>query len=681
MLFLISSGFANESEKILYADFSEEKVKIDGVLADEIYKKLIPIEDFIQYHPKNGELPSFKTQVYCWYDKYNIFISFNCIDPDKNQIAADLTPFGQFENNDYMTVYIDTYNDKQTYETFSVNPKGVRAGKETVWEANAKINEGGWCGEIKIPFKSLRFPVKDIQQWAINFERFIYRLNETIYWTKVERKDLSVFGDTFGSLENIEKIKGGKNIELFPYAGIRNSSFDEGNETKIAYGLDLKYGITSNLTMDLTSSPDYSDVESDPFFYQLTPYEVNLQDKRPFFLEGSSNFSSIFNLFYSRRISNPELALKLSGKERGFTLGFLAANNNTQQHDQFYGVFRLQKDVFSMSKVGFTYSDKEEEGDWNRNFGFDINLTLKNSFKISTMTAFSYNKNISNSRNGMYYFDLSRYVDRGFSFDLNYKRFEPEVYVPAGYITQVDYEYFSALLRYILRYEGHWLEKISFEFQKTHSNTLLQELRSFDLNNFKVQFSTSNQIYFSIFYKFGKYRPQILDDNSDLIWNPQIFNLNVAYLTLDYYGSQFINFNAFCRFQKTPVYNDSYTLALPGSSRDIELSSTLKFSPQLQLNVDFTNTHYHSNNNQIDFTGNLISCSLIYQISKKLAGYVKFQHDSYEKRFQYDLFLGYELGALSKIYFSIKNFSHNEFRLFNPEARSMTFKISYLLRL
>ncbi|MCP5105085.1 MAG: carbohydrate binding family 9 domain-containing protein, partial [bacterium] len=215
-------------------------------------------------HPNNGEKPTFKTEAYSFYDKKNIYFAFRCFDDEPAKISADITPFGEYENNDEIKVYIDTFLDKRTYKEFAVNPRGVKDGEKTVWDAAARITGHGWDVEIKIPFKSLRFPVKDIQQWSVNFRRDIFRLNETSYWTKFERDRRNTFGDTFGKLEGIRKIKGGKNIEVFPYAGYRNSVSGDEKDDKFAYGLDLKYGITSNLTLDFTSSPDYSEVESDP---------------------------------------------------------------------------------------------------------------------------------------------------------------------------------------------------------------------------------------------------------------------------------------------------------------------------------------------------------------------------------------------------------------------------------
>jgi len=677
----MTHNFAEEPNKVLSTIFSDQQIKIDGILSEEIYQHLIPIEDFVQYHPKNGEKPTFKTQVYCWYDRRNIYFAFNCFDNEPTQIAADLTHFGEYYNNDEVCVYIDTFLDKQTYEKFAVNPRGVQNGKETIWKASAKIHKKGWSAEVRMPFKSLRFPVKDVQYWAVNFERRIHRLNETDYWTKVDRDKISVFGDTFGRLEGIKNIKGGKNIEVFPYSGFRNSKSGEEGENKMAYGLDFKYGITSNLTMDITSSPDYSEVESDPFFYQLDPYEVSLQERRPFFLEHSSYFSTFFELFYSRRIENPILGIQLTGKEKGYALGFLVANNKMDDRNRFYDVFRLSKDIFKMSRVGVIYSGFEEKGNWNRNIGLDFNLTFKNSYKFSGMTAFTFNRNKLDSKNGMYFLELSRFVDRRFSFKVHYKRIDPDVFLPAGYLTMTDYQYAEVLLRYIFRWEGHWLEGIKLEFQKTNAYTILQGLKYFDFYVLTMTAQTRNQIFLTVYNKLGKYRLQIQDRKNRLIWDKTLSDLYVSYFWLGYSGSRKIEFGSFIKWEKRPVYAENFTLALPGTSNEISLYSTFKILPQFNIMLNFDRVSLNSDNGNVYFKGDLIYASINYQISRKFTAFAKFQYDSYEKRFQYDFLMGYEPNVLSKVYLSVKNYSENRFLLFNPDARSITFKVSYLLRI
>ena len=140
-----------------------------------------------------------------------------------------------------------------------------------------------------------------------------------------------VFLDKSATLDGLNNIKGGKNLEFFPYAGFRDSQAYGKSEYKFAAGLDTKYALTSDLNLDVTMSPDFSEVESDPFFYQLSPYEYELQEKRPFFQEGSMYFPEIrSSLFYSKRINNPRLAGKISGKQGNYTIGAVGAINKEE---------------------------------------------------------------------------------------------------------------------------------------------------------------------------------------------------------------------------------------------------------------------------------------------------------------------------------------------------------------
>ncbi len=668
-------------QKILKVVFIDQKVKIDGVLDEGVYRSISWMEDFIQFHPKNGEKPTFKTQAYAFYDRKSIYFAFKCFDNEPAKITADITPFGEYRDNDEIVVYLDTFLDKRTYDSFAVNPRGIKRGKETVWDADARITDYGWCAEFKIPFKSLRFPVKRVQHWAVNFKREIFRLNETVYLTRVERDKLSVFGDTFAPMAGLQDIRGGKNIEIFPYAGVRSSYAGEEKDNKFAYGVDLKYGITSNLTLDLTSSPDYSEVESDPFFYQLDPFEFYLGENRPFYVEGSQYFVTHFDLFYSRRIDNPTLAAKVTGKEKGYSLGFLAALNDTGEGESFHGVFRLKKDVFKLSTIGMIYTDLEEADNWNRNIGLDFNFKFKDIYTISGMAAFSYNKDQPDSANGMYNLVLSRAVDRGFSITGQYRRIDPNVHVPAGFIPDTDLQALRGILKYSFRWEGKWLEQLNFLLWTSYQDSLSSDLHAVATHEFIVDFTTRNRIACSFSHMVGKVRPRILNEDAELVWSDIPYPSKLYYAYVSYLGHRMVQSGFYWIHIRDFVYNDDFTETKPG--RFSELSSFLKFkiSPQLQCRIDYRNTRYHSQDGTIQFNGSLISTTLNYQLSKKIASFIKFQYDSSLERFQYDFLIGFEPANVSKIYLSIKNYSEARFRLFSPDARSIAFKISYLLRI
>jgi hypothetical protein len=682
----IGSFLGAAQEKELRAVQIDGKVKIDGRLSEGFYPQLRPAGDFVQFHPQNGAKPTFKTYVYCFYDKKNIYFSFRCPDDEPHKITADITPFGEYYNNDEIGIYLDTFLDRQTYEYFAVNARGIKDGKKTVWDAAAAIDDCGWTAEISIPFKSLRFPVKEVQQWGVNFRRRIFRLNETHYWTEVSRDKLAVFGDTFGRLEGIKDIRGGKNLEVFPYTGLRHSRSLDERDSQFAYGVDLKYGITSNLTLDFTSSPDYSHVESDPFFYQTVPYEHHLQENRPFYMEGRDYFSTMFTLFYSRRIENPFLAAKVSGKLDGYSLGLLLAGNRGEDEggdrpSSFHGVFRLKKDVFKFSNIGFIFSNIEARDHWNRNVGLDFNFKYKDIYRFRGMAAFSFNEDMPHSQNGMYRLIVSRIKDEGLTLLGLYNRIDPNVSVPAGFITRTDFQQFRFIGRYSFRWQGKWLERLNLRLFKDNESSVADHLKIQDSYELEADIATRDRFRLMVSAFWGEERPQLYDENDELVWGRRLFPVKGHFFSFSYSGNHTVRLGVDRFFFSGYVYNDDFSELKEGSTSEISLWSNVKFSPQLQLHLNYGRTAYRSDDQTIRFKGQLVSSALNVQINKRLSSFLKFQYDSHSRRFQYDFLIGYEPANVSHIYLSIKNYSETRFRLFNPDARSIVFKISYLFRI
>ena len=678
-----TKGKQNETltrdNQILEIGTLKGKLTIDGKLDEQVYKQVQPVEGFRQFHPTNGEKATFKTEAYAFYDSKNIYFAFRCYDDNPKEITADITPFGGYVNNDDICIYLDTFFDKKTYETFSINPRGIKKGKQTVWKAEARITEYGWCAEFKIPFKSLRFPARDVQTWGVNFKRYIFRLNETDYWAPVKREQAAVLGDTFAKIKGLKNIKGGKNLEIFPYAGCRNSSSFGEQDNKFAYGVDLKYGITSNLTLDLTTSPDYSEVESDPFFYQMYAQEQYLAENRPFYYEASGYFDTIFSLFYSRRVASPTAAAKITGKEKGYSLGFLAARNGDE--NDFHGVFRLKKDIFKMSSIGLIYTNIEQGDDWNRNIGMDFDLRFKNIYRVRGMAAFSFNKHSEKRKNGMYYLHFSRTPDKGFIFSVTGRRVEPGVYVPAGYVPNVDFQNYNLSAGYALRQEGKWLERIEFSMSKIYEQSIMERLKVDDRYSFSVDLTTRNQMGLYLTYSFGKFRTKLFNDEYQLVYDSILYPTNVYAVNFYYEGSPGVQFGLYGFLYHDFAVDESFRETRKGITSQLSLYTNFKFSPQLQLRLEYAKSIFRSDDRVIDFNGDLVSATVNYQVSKRVSSFVKFQYDSFYERFQYDILIGYEPANISKIFFSIKNYSEHRLRIFNPDVRSISFKISYLFRI
>lgn len=472
LLFLYIPHISSQDRtKIINVSRIENPPKIDGLIEDSCWKNIQPVSGFFQYDPINGEKASEETFVWAAYDQNNIYFAFLMKDNHPERIWAELTPRNDYENNDSITLILDTYNDTRTSISFTVNPKGVQKNSvETIWKSGAVIRSDSWVAEMAIPFKSLRFSLKESQVWGINFGRYIHRLNEKDYWTDVDRDKPLL--QQMGDLSGLSGIRPGYNLEFFPYAGFRSSRWDSAEDDKMAAGLDVKYGILPNLILDMTASPDFSEVESDPFIYQLSPYENYFSENRPFFTEGSQYFrlstqggyhmGQGVTLFYSRRINNPRIAGKISGKTGGYSFGVLGAINEEEEGDTMFSVVRVQKDIFENSQVGVYYAGMNISEEYNRNFAVDYKFNFKDIYYLSGMSAFSFNNNTRSKNSGMHMLQFQREPDAGLQLSLNFQRIGADVKVRTGYINKIDVQSTNLSTGYAWRFNQGNVKRFSF---------------------------------------------------------------------------------------------------------------------------------------------------------------------------------------------------------------------------
>lgn len=398
-------------QRVVIARFAERAIVIDGILNEAIWTQP-GVSDFIQSKPNDGKPATEKTEVWVAYDKKALYIAARLHDSEPDKIIGRLGRRDDFVDSDWFTCSVDPYYDRRSGFLFAVNPSGTIVDRtlsndeeqdpawDGVWESATNIDKAGWTVEIKIPFNQLRFKPKDQYTWGINFRRIIKRKNEKsgLVWIPQEG---SGFVSHFARLEGIQNIKPGRHIEIVPYAIARASynPAEEGNPFKTgedyfsSAGVDLKVGLKSNLTLDMSINPDFGQVEVDPAVINLSATESFYEEKRPFFIEGSSIFSFGYGgsnrniganwgnprFFYSRRIGRPPQgyasgagyvstpdwatilgAAKLTGKiGDGWNIGFLTALTqreyatldhsglqSKQEIEPFthYGVLRVQKE-------------------------------------------------------------------------------------------------------------------------------------------------------------------------------------------------------------------------------------------------------------------------------------------------------------------------------------------------
>ena len=374
----VRPGYSQEAieKKIYNTKFATAPPVIDGLLNDDCWSTVEWEGGFIQMSPEENKPPSQETRFKILFDDNNLYIFIRALDTEAGKISRILTRRDYF-TGDMVSIAIDSYFDHQTAFVFTAlasGAKGDEAASEDgnnwdsswnpVWYLGTSIDDEGWNAEIRIPYSQLRFGKKEEQQWGIQVMRQIYRLEERSTWQYIPKGSPGTI-HLYGELHGIKNIKPKKQVELLPYVVAKTERFEKeagnpfltGKTNRLSAGLDGKFGITNDLTLDLTVNPDFGQVEADPSEVNLSAFETFFSERRPFFIEGSNIFQfqpsqtivihNMYsdNLFYSRRIGRyphnyPSLsegeyadmpesttilgAAKLSGKTRkGLSIGIL----------------------------------------------------------------------------------------------------------------------------------------------------------------------------------------------------------------------------------------------------------------------------------------------------------------------------------------------------------------------
>ena len=420
--------------------------KIDGILDDAAWQDAPIATDFVERQPNNGKpIPdSLKTDVRIVYDDMGIYFGATMKDPQPDQILKELTERDGIGNDDFFFVLLNGYNDRQQSLQFIVTAAGVQYDAKMtndsedsswngVWYSAVQINTQGWVAEIFIPYSELRFPNKNIQEWGLNMERE-FRRNRTRYsWSHVDNAKGS-FSIYDGEIHGIENIQSPTRLSFQPYVSAYVNNFNGETQTIFNGGMDLKYGINDAFTLDMILVPDFGQSKFDNEVLNLSAFEVQYEENRSFFTEGTELFTK-GNLFYSRRVGgfpsrfpnlseNEEIenlpasvdlinAFKISGRTGG-NLGLGVFNaitekayaeiRNTETDETRnelveplanYNILVLDQRFGDNSSISFVNTNVIREGDFRdaNVSGLYLDLTnKKNTFKYFTSTEGSWVK-------------------------------------------------------------------------------------------------------------------------------------------------------------------------------------------------------------------------------------------------------------------------------------------------
>lgn len=401
---------------------------IDGQLNDPIWQTAAAFGDFLQIQPGDNVAPSSPTEVLIGYDAKNLYIAFRVKQP-RDKVRATVARRDNIFNDDYVGVYLDTFNDKRQAYVIFWNPLGVQAdgvftetngedySVDLVMQSKGTLTEDGFIVEAAIPFKSLRYEAGKDKNWGIHiFRRVKYNNNELISWMRGDRSTSGSLNKA-GSLTGLEDISTTRQMEINPsftvsQTGRRSRYTFDGNPNgrfvnegvKGEFGMTAKFSLTPTITLDFAYNPDFAQVEADaPVTSANQRFPIFFAEKRPFFLERIDIFQTPMNVVNTRAIVDPDIAAKITGRRGKNTFGILYASDNNPGNysedereslllcqrerltdpsvfcdsERFIdknadiGVFRFKRDIGKENNLGFfatTYNFVERH---NNTAGFD----------------------------------------------------------------------------------------------------------------------------------------------------------------------------------------------------------------------------------------------------------------------------------------------------------------------
>ena len=534
--------------------------QVDGRLDDAVWSSVEPITEFVQTSPVEGARGTERTEVWIAYDRDRLYIAFYAHYSDPGIIRANRAERDQAMGDDQMAVLFDPFLDQQRAYQFSVNGYGVpgdsivNAGGQAArsrssvgrssggssggggggggggsgggsfsagfgirgdrsWDALFEVGGGpvedGWTAEMAIPFKSLRYPARPAGQphrWGFQISRNIREKSESLVWSPVSR-DIAGQLTQMGTLEGLTDLSTSRNLEFLPtFTGLQAGSFDADagrftNRDPLGeIGLGVKYGVTSNLTLDLTYDPDFSQIESDrPQVEVNQRFALFYPEQRPFFLEGQEIFAAAtpVNLVHTRTIVDPRFGAKLTGKVGDMTLGVFVADDEAagrldDASDPGFGRFaqsfigRARYDLYPESYVGVIATTREHGADYTRVGGVDGRFRLDRTHSVSFTAAGSSHRNAVDGELGgaILEVDFARQA-RNLTYSLAHSSIDPDVRTGTGFIPRVDIRRTDANVGYRWWPEGRlisWGPSFTYLRNYSHLGDLEDEQFRGDVN-------------------------------------------------------------------------------------------------------------------------------------------------------------------------------------------------------
>lgn len=661
-------------------------ISIDGRLDEAVWTQSALLTSFTQFEPVEGAASSQRTEVQVIVDADAIYFSIKAFDDDPSGIRATLSERDSYtRSDDYVRLILDTFNDQRRAYVFTVNPLGVqhdgvwneggassghRAGfgdpiddnPDFLWESDAHITEWGYQVEVKIPFKSLRFAAKVEQSWGLQVERNIQRNGYKSSWAPVTKNTANRLSQS-GRLNGLMNLDMGLFVELNPVLTSRRIGLYDDDVGVFArddlsgdFGLNATYGVTSNLTLDATYNPDFSQVEADAGQISVNErFALFFPEKRPFFLEGTEIFGMAKQLIYTRSVANPITGAKLTGKVGSLNVGYLGAVDQSFDEgdpNTLVNLLRVRKDVGGSSTIGAVYTDRStSSADYNRVAGADARLQVAGRYTLTAMgaTSFTDNPDLAGRETGrMLHAKVDR-AGRTFAFSAELEDTDQDFNAGSGFFSRVGdtqvqsriaYNWFGktgGLLEQIgptLELKGYWdhddfwagrgLEEGSIQMSWRFS---FKDNISFFGNHERSMFSFGQEAYVGLYTQAPGGYQSFQPDQS-------VFD-NLGSTMLSFWVNKWerVRGNLRYTFSQTPIFDRSYGVAVESAdSRSTDLTLNLYPVQALVMEVGLRSTQLRRKADGVEASSAIIPrIRAQYQFSRSLFARGIFEYSSQER--------------------------------------------------
>ena len=682
--------------------------------------------EFRQRDPNDGDPASQSTTAYVAFDRDNLYVAFVCRDRDPARIRARLSKRDAIAQDDQVIVMLDTFHDRRRSYLFAVNPLGVQADAlssegrdddysfDAVWRATGRLIDGGFAVLMTIPFKSLRITSESGGAWGIALSRVIPRNSEQSFWPAITRR-VEGMTQQFATIERPERVSGGRNLQLIPYAAVSQgryldpatSTFASPADTRL--GLDTKVVLRDAVAVDLAINPDFSQVESDqPQVAVNQRFELFYPEKRPFFLESASVFKYVRTastdpttrnvpemLFFSRRIQNPQLGARVTGKTGPWSFGTIVADDRgfSGGDRAAVAVGRVQREFGSQSTVGVFMTSRDRGHDSNRAGAVDVRLKLSPNWVFAGQAVASRTERADGSViSGPAYNASLFYSSRRILYSAFYSDRSPAFRAALGFVPRTD-------IRQVEQYG-------EYRWRPRRGPVIAYGPNTYFRFNWNRQGDLQEWIVRFPFEVFLKGRTQIFTRH---VQSNELFegvNLRGHIQTIDV-TTEWIKWLAITEgleWGLKPNYFPAAGIAPHmGESLDVRLGLTFRPTPRLRQDLTYLRSSLSTLSGAPIFTNNIARSTFNYQFTRELsvraivdynavardAARVRLAND---ERIGADLLFTYQLGPSTAVYLGYTTGFQNlapvaaggpAARIDQPTTevgRQLLMKVSYLWR-